>query len=191
MSSRPLESASGGAEPLKIWNCVNCRRRKVRCDRRDPCLQCTRNKIECVFPISGRIPSRSRVGDRAGQKQFELVRRLRRLEAMVGGLSSQVENAAGINQSHPPAESPIISASATSEQSFGISNGTSGASQVPEDFGVLEVARNGDLVVGEGFWTVFCKEVCTVSTPRPSTNLCQLCVASLVTGVFCELLTDL
>lgn len=160
MSLQPPDPAGDGSEPLKIWNCVNCRRRKVRCDRHHPCAQCTRNEIECVFPVSGRIPSRSRIGDRAVQKQFELVGRLRRLEAMVGGLSSQVENAAEISQiDHPVEGSASAESAAFGEQSFGISNVTSEPPQVPENFGVLEVAKNGDLVVGEGFWTVFCQEV--------------------------------
>jgi hypothetical protein len=79
---------------------------------------------------------------------------------MVGGLSSQVENAAGISQiDHPVEGSASAESAAFGEQSFGISNVTSEPPQVPENFGVLEVAKNGDLVVGEGFWTVFCQEV--------------------------------
>jgi hypothetical protein len=79
---------------------------------------------------------------------------------MVGGLSSQVETAAGITPDEHPVHGSTSATSVTSsEQSSGISNGTSEAPQVAGDFGVLEVASNGDLVVGEGFWTVFCKEV--------------------------------
>ncbi|KAE9370962.1 hypothetical protein N431DRAFT_485055 [Stipitochalara longipes BDJ] len=160
MSLQLSEPRAEGEEPLKIWNCVNCRRRKLRCDRRHPCAPCMKSKIDCIFPVSGRMPSRSRVGDRAAQKQVELVGRLRRLEAMVGGLSSQVENAAGITPNDLPLHGLTSATSETSgEQSSSISNGIFEPPQVAEDFGVLEVASNGDLVVGEGFWTVFCKEV--------------------------------
>jgi hypothetical protein len=156
-SSNPVDD---GGEPLKIWNCVNCRRRKLRCDRHHPCAPCTRNKLECVFPISGRLPRRSRIGDHAAQKQVELVGRLRRLEAMVGGLSSQVENAAGISQRDHDIDSSASEPTAiTSKRSSICITEATEQPQVAEDFGVLEIASNGDLVVGEGFWTVFCREV--------------------------------
>jgi len=160
MSLLPSKPDANNEEPLKIWNCVSCRRRKLRCDRRHPCAPCTKSNIDCIFPVSGRIPSRSRLGDRAAQKQVELVGRLRRLEAMVGGLSSQVESAAGMTSNDLPLPGSNGATSVTSsEQSSSILNGIPEVLQVTEDFGVLEVASNGDLVVGEGFWTVFCKEV--------------------------------
>lgn len=156
-SSNPVDD---GGEPLKIWNCISCRRRKLRCDRHHPCAPCTRNKLECVFPTSGRLPRRSRNGDHAARKQVELVGRLRRLEAMVGGLSSQVENAAGFSQRDHVIDSAASEPTAiNSERSSVCINEVTEPPQVAEDFGVLEVASNGDLVVGESFWTVFCKEV--------------------------------
>ncbi len=113
--------------------------------------------------------------------------RLRRLEAMVGGLSSQVEDAVAISQSNHPAESSVSETSAMSNEtglldqrafrselagayplnnhdgvqtSSGKLENTSESPQNSDDFGVLEMASNGDLVVGTRFWTVFCKEVC-------------------------------
>ncbi|SPQ21730.1 b55d031e-8cf0-4c1d-b063-085358105129 [Thermothielavioides terrestris] len=53
---------------LKVWSCVTCRRRKVKCDRRDPCANCA-------------------------QRQAELLGRLRRLEDLVAELSGQLEDA--------------------------------------------------------------------------------------------------
>ena len=160
MSLQISNPVDDGGEPLKIWNCVSCRRRKLRCDRHHPCAPCTRNKLECVFPTSGRLPRRSRVGDHTVRKQVELVGRLRRLEAMVGGLSSQVENAAGISPSeHDIDSSASQPTAANSEQSSLCINEDPEPLQVAQDLGVLEVTNNGDLVVGRGFWTVFCKEV--------------------------------
>jgi hypothetical protein len=105
---------------------------------------------------------------------------------MVGGLSSQVENAVAVSEGNEPSESPAIGTSARTNETgwldqlalHGQSDGgntltthngvptgsrivesTSGTSQASNDFGVLEVATNGDLVVGSRFWTVFCKEV--------------------------------
>ena len=83
---------------------------------------------------------------------------------MVGGLSSQVESAAGMTSNDPPPPDSIGETSVISSgHSSSNSNAIPEAPQEAEDFGVLEVASNGDLVVGEGFWTVFCKEVNGIS----------------------------
>lgn len=47
-------------EGLKVWSCVSCRRRKVRCDRRHPCAPCIRNKAECLSRFWSYSPPRSR-----------------------------------------------------------------------------------------------------------------------------------
>lgn len=182
-----------------VWSCVNCRRRKVRCDRRHPCIPCTRNKTECVFPVSGRIPRRGRDANQPNpraQKQVELLGRLRRLEAMVGDFTSQVEHAAAVSQDNHPVESSTSVTSAISaissetgwpdprlalhsqsasgnlltprdglQTGSGMAKGTSESPQVSNEFGELVVASNGDLVIGNRFWTVFCKEVCSSSAP--------------------------
>jgi hypothetical protein len=195
MSLQSSEEANGAndsnqAESLKVWNCVNCRRRKVRCDRRHPCAPCIKNKAECVFPVSGRIPRRSRDAsypNTAAQKQAELLGRLRRLEAMVGGLSSQVEYAASVSQDNHPVESTTSATSTTLNETgrlalhsqstsgnphtthdgiktgSGMVKGTSELPQISDEFGELVMANNGDLIVGNRFWTVFCKEVCSSS----------------------------
>lgn len=194
MSTQPLESnnahESNRQDDLKIWSCINCRRRKVRCDRRHPCSPCTRGKAECVFPVSGRIPRRDR-GPKypkpAAQKQEELLGRLRRLEAMVSDLGSQVENVAVPSQNDSPAEDPIGAASegiigglAFDNQSAsgnfhttpdGIQAGSdiminnSNSPRVSNESGDMFVASNGNLVVGDRFWAVFCKEVYFISAP--------------------------
>ena len=180
-------------ECLKLWSCINCRRRKVRCDRRHPCAPCSRNKTECVFPVSGRIPRRSRDLShfkKSTQKQTELLGRLRRLEAMVGDLGSQVEHVAAVNENDHPLESLVSAANATSvapseterpDYRLALNNQTvygnprmtldevdtasSGANDAPESPQVsdqsrgLVVTNNGDIVVDDRFWTVFCKEV--------------------------------
>lgn len=44
-----------------------------------------------------------------------------------------------------------------------MAKGTSESPQVSEEFGELKVANNGDLVIADRFWTVFCQEVCSSS----------------------------
>lgn len=180
-------------ESLEVWSCVNCRRRKVRCDRRHPCASCTRNKTECVFPVSGRIPRRDRDANRPkppAQKQAELVGRLRRLEAMVGDLSSQVEHVGVVSPNKHPVESSTTTSAASRETGWsdhrialdsqsaienpsttrdgvqagsGVAKGTLESPQIPDDFGESVEVSNGDLVIRDRFWTVFCKEVCSSS----------------------------
>lgn len=185
------------AEDVKVWSCVNCRRRKVRCDRCHPCAPCTRNKTECVFPVSGRTPRRGRGPNYLkppAQKQAELVGRLRRLEAMVGDLGSQVELAAAVSQDDHPVEGSASVTSATSSETVhrlalqsqsasssgeprttcdevqtgsDVEKRTSESPQASDEFGELVVASEGDLVVKDRFWTVFCKEVCSSSALFP------------------------
>ena len=180
-------------ESLKVWSCINCRRRKVRCDRRHPCFPCSRDKIECVFPVSGRIPRRSRdptYSKSQTQKHTELLGRLRRLEAMVGDLGSQVEHAAVMSEGDHPVESSLSATNTTSaasietgwpdygprrhsqtaygnpsttldeiQTSSSRAKDTSESPQISDRSRGLVVTNNGDIVVDDGFWTVFCKEV--------------------------------
>lgn len=168
MSLKTPEMANNTAEPLRIWNCIECRRRKVRCDRRHPCTPCIKNSVDCVFPVSGRVPRRSRDANGSQvQKQAELVGRLRRLEAMVGGLGSKIENVTKTPQGYQSVGDSDVTADSTSNDPSWAdldttANTIANASQpdhMPADPVELRVNLNGDLVVGKGFWTIFCKEV--------------------------------
>ena len=85
--TKSFSGASGaGAPGLNPRSCVTCRRRKVKCDKKQPCSNCARAKIECVFPGPGRAPRKSRK-----PPDGELMERLRRLEGVVQSLNAQVE----------------------------------------------------------------------------------------------------
>ena len=203
---------------LKTWSCTNCRRRKVRCDRRYPCIPCTRNQLDCVFPTSGRMPRHSRPISQAqapSKKQTEVVGRLRRLEAMVGELGSQVEHAAvrGVAgraasltiQDTAPSAPASTSTGASSLYQSPPSNSRCSADQIPNPAAIAQVAHgvehnnlmspqmddepsevtladNGDLILGDRFWTVFCKEVIVlirVSINKQSRPIRSRCSAYL------------
>ena len=66
---------------LNPRSCVTCRRRKVRCNKRDPCSNCNKAGIECIFPGPGRAPRKPKRSPDA-----ELLARLRRLEGVVESL---------------------------------------------------------------------------------------------------------
>ncbi|RKK66537.1 hypothetical protein BFJ69_g15323 [Fusarium oxysporum] len=136
---------------LKIWSCVTCRRRKIRCDRKEPCNNCTKNKIDCHFPVTGRIPRRTRDAKTPAQKQSELLSRLRRLESVVTELAAQVEDENGaktmgqITVDKEPTESSWATSSGSLDHQ---------TSEFDEDFGRLVVDKDGGLHVGNRFWTV-------------------------------------
>lgn len=43
-------------DSLKSYSCLTCRQRKVRCDRRTPCSNCTKAEKQCSFvpPVRGK-----------------------------------------------------------------------------------------------------------------------------------------
>jgi hypothetical protein len=94
----------GAAEPPSSTSrsCVTCRRRKVKCNKRSPCSNCTKAGIECIFPPPGRAPRKSKRPPDA-----ELLSRLRRLEGVIDHLRS------GGATDAAPATSPQATSSAT------------------------------------------------------------------------------
>ncbi|KAK7423570.1 hypothetical protein QQX98_001028 [Neonectria punicea] len=187
-ASQPPGPASSASDPgLKIWSCVICRRRKVKCDRRDPCSNCVRAGIECHFPVTGRIPRRNRdtsTWRSPAQRQSELLGRLRRLEAVVTELTAQVEDGPSKPSSDTAPDQPLLNPSVSGLSATGISTpntaqsdarsvgqSTEGSSndapsvkppagsEFDEEFGRLVVDKDGGLHVGNRFWSVFCDEV--------------------------------
>lgn len=86
-----------------------CHRRKVRCDRRQPCNHCTKNNIPCVFPTANK-PRRTNTGSSSNgngdsSMEDEITARLHKLEGIVEDLRGQVpkkSKAAGSNAFSQP-----------------------------------------------------------------------------------------
>ncbi|KAM0245660.1 hypothetical protein ACHAQJ_010500 [Trichoderma viride] len=179
-------STAGGSaiteDGLRIWSCVTCRRRKVKCDRRDPCSNCIKNQIECHFPATGRLPRRrdSATWKSPTEKQAELLDRLRRLEALVTELAAQVEDGPEKIQSILPGSLSSVAGVLRSSETVNAEIGKRGPSdwelpvafeelvfamesrfeeETNEDFGRLVVGKEAGVQVGKGFWSVFCSEV--------------------------------
>lgn len=167
---------------LRVWSCITCRRRKVRCDRRDPCSNCVKNQVECHFPVTGRLPRRRdpTAWKSPTEKQAELLDRLRRLESLVTELAAQVEDGPDKIQTLFPgpltsATGVIHSAEAINAEveKRGLPNlespmaagevipamKSSFQGEMNEDFGRLIVGKEAGLQIGKGFWTIFCNEV--------------------------------
>lgn len=173
-------STASGSDGLRIWSCVTCRRRKVRCDRRDPCANCTRQNIDCHFPVTGRLPRRrppptGSASGSAAHRQSELLNRLRRLEAVVTELGAQIEDGAKetgfsggsvslqIPTSRPlddgAVDAPRSDTGEVDSQNDSRDEINLSLPEIDEDFGRLVIAKDGSLQVGNRFWTVFCDEV--------------------------------
>ena len=79
---------------------MTCRRRKVKCDKKQPCSNCQKASIECVFPRPGRAPRKSKKPPDA-----ELLARLRRLEGVVQRLGKGADGEDLSSESRSPDES--------------------------------------------------------------------------------------
>ncbi|KAF5025419.1 hypothetical protein F66182_2521 [Fusarium sp. NRRL 66182] len=152
----PVRLASNAAAMWMIW-------------LKDPCSNCVKGKIDCHFPVTGRIPRRSRDPNGSktpAQKQSELLGRPRRLESVVTELAAQVEEENGsMGQTQVDAsatESSLPTSSSSPHQQTG--------SEYGEEFGRLVVEQDGGLHVGHRFWSVFCSEVRIIHHPHPIPN---------------------
>jgi hypothetical protein len=142
-------------------SCVTCRKRKVKCDKKQPCLNCTRAKIDCIFPGPGRAPRKNRK-----PPDGELMDRLKRLEGVVLSLNAQVEE-----HEQEAAVREKRKEDGTTDENF--PNGRRESRSVVFDTSVegLET-RFGRLVVDQGrsryinnsFWASLNNEVCLQTT---------------------------
>lgn len=85
-NSNPNAASQHTQKQLNPRSCVTCRRRKVRCNKRTPCSNCTKAGIECVFPAPGRAPRKSK-----RPQDAELLSRLRRLEGVIEQIREKKE----------------------------------------------------------------------------------------------------
>ncbi|KAL4881245.1 fungal-specific transcription factor domain-containing protein [Aspergillus karnatakaensis] len=86
-------------DSLAHRSCITCRRRKVRCNKRSPCSNCTKAGIECIFPPPGRAPRKVK---RPQAENTELLSRLRQLESIVEAAITNPNNAQTQSTQSPP-----------------------------------------------------------------------------------------
>lgn len=88
----PLANMQSGKRPM---NCLPCAKRKVRCDKRQPCCHCRRRSGDvCVYPGEGTIKSDGRPEDYSQRidKLEAYVRRLGGDPQLVGQIIKDGEN---------------------------------------------------------------------------------------------------
>jgi len=155
-SAKPAPLQTTSAPRLNPRSCVTCRRRKVRCNKENPCANCVRAGIECVFPGPGRAPRKSRKPPDA-----ELLARLRRLEGVVHSLGAQVDENGVVS-------SPTLAGSADIRARFGDAQpGDSPTSDrsdskrqsIDNRLGRLVINEDRSRYVSNAFWTGMSDEV--------------------------------
>ena len=100
--------------PAKIrLSCKLCQRRKVGCDKGDPCATCRRAGVKCEYSIRQRLP-RGRSGGRK-KADTELKERIGRLEAIITSLGP-VTGARENMPAQAPSETHSRPAEATSDR---------------------------------------------------------------------------
>ncbi|KAL8695075.1 MAG: hypothetical protein Q9218_000353 [Villophora microphyllina] len=170
--SPPTDGTNGAAAAPQPnpRSCVTCRKRKVRCDKRHPCSNCSKADIECVFPGPGRAPRRSRKPPDA-----ELLARLRRLEGVVQHLGKNLDeegekgeevlkdegstspNDTDKPEAKPPAEDKKV------PNSCGLFTGPEPRKRsvdgVSKEFGNLVVDEGRSRYVSNKFWNSLSEEI--------------------------------
>jgi hypothetical protein len=144
-----------------LRSCVTCRRRKVRCNKKCPCLNCVKAGIECVFPPPGRAPRKSKRPHDA-----ELLSRLKRLEGVIEHLSER--NATLSAETSPTqqrsgsvttAECPTSAEPQSSEAEGCLYDPRGKTRSLEHEFGRLVIDEGRSRYVSNRFWASLGDEV--------------------------------
>lgn len=149
-------SGTGGSDGPKLnpRSCVTCRRRKVRCDKREPCSNCVKAHNECVFPPPGRAPRKPRRPHDA-----ELLKRLRRLESVVDSLGTQVDEDGNV---HPSIEGNANNRRSISETYDLSPQGPARKDSLEHRLGRLLIKDGRSRYVSNEFWSSIGEEIADI-----------------------------
>ncbi|KAL9115660.1 MAG: hypothetical protein Q9227_000028 [Pyrenula ochraceoflavens] len=150
-----LPTSTSNSSALNPRSCVTCRKRKVRCDKRYPCLNCTKAGIECHFPGPGRAPRKARK-----PPDNELLSRLRRLESVVQNFGVNVEDdrtttQKQVHESRPPA----VTQTPSDKDYYDADPKKMVPKAVDKDFGRLVIGDGRSRYVTNSFWMSLGDEV--------------------------------
>ena len=137
------KSTSSAVVRLNPRSCVTCRRRKVRCNKEEPCANCTKAGIECIFPAPGRAPRKSR-----RPPDTELLARLKRLEGVVQSLGVQPDGTPIENHRSVFSKERRLSQTGSDASSESNKRGS-----IDKPFGRLVINDDRSRYVSNSFWT--------------------------------------
>ena len=75
---------------LRERSCLLCKQRKVKCDRRSPCSNCTKARVDCIF----RAPAPPRRRKKINPEAY-LTSQLRQYEELLKGFGVKLETTTG------------------------------------------------------------------------------------------------
>jgi len=145
--------------PAKSFSCIRCFERKVKCDKENPCSNCVKSRVECVF----RVPPAPRRRKKRPQEEI-LLARLRQCEDLLRSKGIEVDTSESPVQASAPSRDTTLPSPDT---------GLSGDRPTgPVVFFPGPDARTGQLIVDHGksrfiennLWTSVSEEVCYQST---------------------------
>lgn len=169
---------------VSSWSCFNCRRRKSRCNRQSPCGFCSKAGVECLYPFTGRMPTRQHNSTTASvpstrappRKQSqaqvqELLSRLRQLENVVDSLKAQAQDKdfipghtdSGNTSPSKNGEGSTAEEEASSLDAHTINSRHNLSYGLSKSFGRLHVCESGIMYTGNGFWAALHGEVIFLS----------------------------
>lgn len=170
-------STSAFVQGPKLQSCVICRRRKVRCDKQNPCSNCRKANIACTFPSIDRPPRWARRLERLTNNAAaanapapqgtdpgvsKVMDRLQSLESLVKDLKGQLQQAhaaatpnSGSSGLGSPGRSPHDRVRDAQRQPSMASD----TSDEQKHFGRLVEAGSRSRYVSSGFWSKVNDEV--------------------------------
>lgn len=160
--SNSAAGADGDGDKSNPRSCVTCRRRKVRCDKKEPkCSNCGKANIECLYPPPGRAPRKPR-----RPQDAELLKRLRRLESVVDSLGAQVDDDGHVLESeHRPAERR---STATDEILESLTSGANRRTSLEHGVGKLMLKDGRSRYVTNEFYATIGKELMNIKNELDS-----------------------
>ncbi|KAK4945764.1 hypothetical protein LTR10_015112 [Elasticomyces elasticus] len=122
--------------PTKAFSCIRCFERKVKCDKQNPCTNCAKSQVECVF----RVPPPPRRRKKRLQEDA-LLERLRKCEQLLKSKGISVDGTPSTTES-PTVGSDTPTVPPTDDFAAALSR-----------FAVLPqfpASKNGQLLVNQG-----------------------------------------
>jgi hypothetical protein len=144
MYSSPIGYTFPGHHGLNSRSCTTCSRRKIRCNKREPCSNCCKANVDCSFPPPGRAPRKP-----PKQTEGNLHERLRRLERVIQTLSNS-----------RPAGERLKTTDPDTASADGMGKpGRSDIDDIANRFGSLIVTEDSSRYVSPGLWNHLNDEV--------------------------------
>ena len=145
------QQSDAAAASHRMLSCTNCRQRKTKCDKNQPCQNCRRLGLECVD--AGKPTRAKRRGRRNQTSQQELADRLHRIEALIGDMQKPPEVQAP-SRTQSDSLPPWMSSRSPSDASSQI------ASPEPKSDQRSPSAEDGlSKYIGVGLWKILSTEM--------------------------------